>query len=84
MSWLDKTGVTFDRSLAVQRRLEMQRPLYVGDVVRGTPTISKVDVKDRGDSTLVFVTVTTGYECDGSVALVEHVTYMTRNTKEEA
>jgi hypothetical protein len=81
-SWLDKTGVAFDKSLAVQRRLELHRPLYVGDVVRGAPTVSKVDVKDRGDSSLVFVTITTGYECDGTLALVEHVTYMTRHTKE--
>jgi hypothetical protein len=81
-SWLGKTGVTFDRSLAVRRRLEMRRPLYVGDVVRGTPTISDVVVKDRPDQALVFVTITTDYQCDGAVALVEHVTYMTRNPKE--
>jgi hydroxyacyl-ACP dehydratase HTD2-like protein with hotdog domain len=74
--------VTFDRSLAVRRRLEMRRPLYVGDVVRGTPTISDVVVKDRADQALVFVTITTDYQCDGAVALVEHVTYMTRNPKE--
>jgi hypothetical protein len=82
MTWLEKTGVSFDKSLAVQRRLEMRRPLYVGDVVRGAPTISKVDVKDKGNTSLVFVTVTTDYQCDGGSALIEHVTYMTRHPKE--
>jgi hypothetical protein len=82
MTWLEKTGVSFDKSLAVQRRLEMHRPLYVGDVVRGAPTISTVDVKEKGDKSLVFVTVTTDYQCDGATALVEHVTYMTRHPKE--
>jgi hypothetical protein len=81
-SWLKLTGVSYDRSLAVRRKLQMHRPLYVGDTVRGTPTISDVVVKARDDASLVFVTISTDYECDGTVAVAEHVTYMTRNPKE--
>ncbi|HYH50265.1 MAG TPA: MaoC family dehydratase N-terminal domain-containing protein, partial [Acidimicrobiia bacterium] len=77
-SWLEASGVSYERSLAVRRQVQLHRQLYVGDVVRGTPTVSAVEVKERGDNSLVFVTISTDYECDGSVAVAEHVTYMTR------
>lgn len=81
-SWLARAGVRFDRSLAVQRRLVLHRPLHVGESVSGAPTITAVERRQRDWGTAVFVTISTSYESGGSVAAEEHVTYMTRHDKE--
>jgi hydroxyacyl-ACP dehydratase HTD2-like protein with hotdog domain len=80
-SWFDRTGVRFDRSLAVRRQVRIHRPLYVGDQVSGSPTITAVECKEKETSVMVFVTIGTVYESEGEAAVEELVTYMTRHPR---
>jgi hypothetical protein len=76
MSWMDKTGVSFERSLAVRRRLRVHQDIYAGDQLVGRSVISEVSHDRRGRARR-FVTISTDYHRGSQLALEESVTYLT-------
>lgn len=77
--WLERTGICYERSLAIRRRIVMHKPLFVGDTVSGIARITDVECRERGDTLSVRVTIGTNYESGGELAVEEYVTYQTRN-----
>lgn len=76
MSWMDKTGVSFERSLAVRRQLRVHQDIYAGDQLVGRSVISEVS-HDRRGRPRRFVTISTDYHRGSQLALEESVTYLT-------
>jgi hypothetical protein len=77
LSWMADAGITFERSLAVRRRLRLLEDIRVGDRLQGRAVITEVS-EDRGGRPRRFVTIGTHYERDGRLVLEEAVTYVTR------
>jgi hypothetical protein len=79
LDWAERIGLSFDRSLATRRRLRLHRPLYVGDHIRGSSTVTDVATRaGRGGGEMEFVTITTVYRRNDETVLEEAVTYATR------
>lgn len=76
MSWMEKTGVAFDRSLAIRRKLRVHDDVRTGDRLVGRSVVAEVNSDRRGKARR-FVTIATDYQRDGHLVLEEAVTYLT-------
>lgn len=76
LSWMDRTGVDFARSLAVRRQVRILSPVRPGDRLSGRTIVTGVEADRRGRSRR-FVTIGTDYAREGQVVVEESVTYLT-------
>ena len=79
LSWMDRTGVDFARSLAVRRQVRVLSPVRPGDRLSGRSVVTGVEVDRRGRPRR-FVTIGTDYVRDSEVVVEESVTYLTVDT----
>lgn len=68
-------GLDPQRTVHGEQEYEFERPVYVGDTLTGTTTLTDVYQRESGDNTLTFAVLTTEYRTDdGELVVTERRT----------